>query len=387
MRRLSVALDVVPLVGPRTGVGTFVAGLLGALSGRQDLAVEGYAVTTASRRDLAASLVPLLGPRARLHHLRVPTRVVLLGWRATGLPGAEWLAPTADVVHGTNYVVAPARGRGRVVTVHDTSLLRHPEWCAGATRAYLPALRRAVLEGAFVHTHSRFTAGEVVELLGVPPERVRAIPPGIVIEEEPVGGEVPRRSGKRRYVLALGAAERRKGLEVLVEAFAALVPGREDLELVLAGPDGPATPEVVRAVAARGLDQRVRRLGYVDDATRSALLADAAVLAYPSLDEGFGLPPLEAMAAGVPVVASRAGALPEVLDGAAILVEPSDPDALAAGLARVLDDPAAARDLATRGRQHAARYRWEDAAEAFAHLYRDVAAASGRAGRRPGGSP
>lgn len=377
MRRLSVALDVVPLVGPRTGVGGFVAGLLGALSARADLVVEGYACTTASRAALAASLVPLLGPGARLHHLRVPTRAALLAWRTVGLPGAARLAPTADVVHGTNYVVAPARGKGRVVTVHDTSLLRHPEWCSAATRAYLPALRRAVAEGAFVHTHSRFTAGEVVELLGVEPERVRAIPPGIRREEEAsVAETAARRSAPgRRYVLALGAAERRKGLDVLVEAFAALLAGREDLELVLAGPDGPATREVERVVEARGLQGRVRRLGYVDDVTRRELLAAASVLAYPSLDEGFGLPPLEAMAVGVPVVASRAGALPEVLDGAAILVEPSDPDALAAGLARVLDDPGTARTLSELGRERAARYRWEDTAEAFAGLYRDAAAA------------
>jgi glycosyltransferase involved in cell wall biosynthesis len=170
-------------------------------------------------------------------------------------------------------------------------------------------------------------------------------------------------------VLALGAVEPRKDLPTLVKAFSELAGVHRDLELVVAGPDGWGTPAFDAAVASSGVGARVVRLGYLDEARRRSLLSEASVLAYPSLYEGFGFPPLEAMAAGVPVVATRAGAVPEVVGDAAELVVPGDASALAAGLARVIDDAELRAKLVHAGRLRAARFTWASSAASMMELY------------------
>jgi alpha-1,3-rhamnosyl/mannosyltransferase len=182
-------------------------------------------------------------------------------------------------------------------------------------------------------------------------------------------------------VLAVGTVEPRKGLVDLVRAFDELAaaddadrPEPERIRLVVAGPDGWGTAAFEAAVAAARYRSRIVRLGWVDDTARADLLAGAAVLAYPSLYEGFGLPPLEAMTVGVPVVCSDAGPLPEIVGDAARLVPAADPAALAAGLAEVLADDAVRRRLAEAGPAHAARYGWDRCVRSMGELYRRILA-------------
>jgi glycosyltransferase involved in cell wall biosynthesis len=279
-----------------------------------------------------------------------------------------------------------------VVTVHDLTPLRFPQWCPPAALAYPALVRKAVARGAWVHTDSQFVAQEVVELLGVPAERVRAVhlgvlPAGTVPSEEvggpPGAGGTPAGSGGApaglppwvsAYVLALGTIEPRKDLPTLVRSFG-LVAGRlPGLALVLAGRDGLGTAQLDEAVAACPAHDSVVRLGWVPPAERDALLAGATVFAYPSLYEGFGLPPLQAMAAGVPVVASNCGALEEVLGDAAWLVEAGDVDALAKALEGLVVDRAERDALARKGTERAKRYTWAACAAGLASLYRDVVA-------------
>jgi glycosyltransferase involved in cell wall biosynthesis len=296
-------------------------------------------------------------------------------------PPIEWLAGAVDVVHGTNFVVPPARRAARVVTVHDLTAVRFPAMCEPASRAFPALVRRAVRRGAFVHTPSAWVAGEVVELLGVDPARVRAVhhgaPAVAATGEGPTRG-APLPAGTRRYVLALGTVEPRKDLPGLVRAFDHLAPDRPDLALFLVGPDGWGSAALEEALEASGHRDRIVRLGWVDAPARDRLLRQAAAFAYPSVYEGFGFPPLEAMAAGVPVVATTAGALPEVLGDGARLVQVGDPAALATGLAQVLDDPAAAADLVARGARRVERYGWDRCAEGLAELYADALADRGR---------
>jgi glycosyltransferase involved in cell wall biosynthesis len=180
-------------------------------------------------------------------------------------------------------------------------------------------------------------------------------------------------------VLALGAVEPRKDLPTLVRAFAELAREHGDLELVVAGPDGWGTPAFAAAVADSGVAERVVRLGYLEEDQRRALLGGAALLAYPSLYEGFGFPPLEAMAVGVPVVTTRAGAVPEVVGNAAEIVPPLDASALAAALARVIDDAGLRARLVEAGRARAASFTWASSAAAMIELYE--LAASDRSAR------
>jgi glycosyltransferase involved in cell wall biosynthesis len=366
---LSVALDATPLIGPATGVGEFCAGALGALAQRPEVEVNAFAVTWRRRHELA----PHLPPGARLRDRPMPARPLHIAWSYVPFPPIEAFVGVMDVVHGTNFVVPPARRAATVVTVHDLTVVHFPEMCQKPTLAYPRLVRQAVRRGAWVHTPSQFVAREVTELLGVPPERVRAVHHGVP-ESSPAGARaadlLPR--WVERYVLAVGTVEPRKDLPTLVRAFGLVAPSLPGLALVIAGPEGWGAGALDEAVEASPARDRVVRLGWVERPSRGALLKEALLLAYPSLYEGFGFPPLEAMAAGTPVVATRSGALPEVLGEAAWFVEVGETEALAEAIAKLAGDEAARAEFAARGRRQAALYTWERCAAGLEALYRDA---------------
>jgi glycosyltransferase involved in cell wall biosynthesis len=369
-RRLRVALDAIPVLDERTGVGQFTAQLLHGLAARSDLETVGYAVTYTGRRQFAALVPPGIRPATSW----VPARVAHEAWKRVPWPGIEhWTGPV-DVVHATNFVAPPTRARV-VVTVHDLAFATMPELCRPETRAYGPLLRRALARGAVVHAVSDYVSEALREHFEVPDDRVTRIYEGAA----PMMGAGDAAAGQRlagaaRYVLAIGTIEPRKNLPCLVRAFDSAALEHSDTLLVVAGPDGWGTSAFDAAVAATSNPERVRRLGYVSDQQRADLLAGAAALAYPSLDEGFGHPPLEAMAAGVPVVAARAGALPEVTGDAAVLVDPTDVGAIADALARVLDDDALRAELIARGRVRVDAFPWSRCVGELVTLYHRVAA-------------
>lgn len=356
----SVAVDATALLGRRTGVGVAVAGLLGELAGGAHRIV-GYGLTGTGWRQLPA----LLPAGIAATRVPLPAGLLLPLWSHLDRPVVETVLGRVDVVHGTNFVVPPARRAARLVTVHDLTPVRFPEMVTPASRRYPALVARAVAGGAHVHTPSAFVAGEVVEHFGVDPDRVHVVAWGVGVPTPRQGVDVPPAGPP--YVLATATAEPRKDLPRLVAAWDRVAGELPDLRLVLVGPPGWAEAELAAAIAGAAHRDRIERLGWVDDP--APLLAGAAVLAYPSRYEGFGFPPLEAMAAGVPVVASAAGAVPEVVGDAAVVVPVGDTDALASGLLRVLTDHGEAARLVEAGRDRAAGYSWSATGAAFAGLY------------------
>jgi glycosyltransferase involved in cell wall biosynthesis len=289
------------------------------------------------------------------------------------LPSVAGDLGDVDVVHGTNFVVPPTR-QPSTVTVHDTWCLRHPRECAPSVRPFDRAVRRAARRGAWLHVSTHAVAGEVAARYGT--ERVAVVPFGVPALG--AAGALPA-SVTAPFVLAISTDEPRKRHAHLVRAFGVVAGDVPDVQLVLAGADAGATADVLRAIeelsaAARS---RVVRLGAVDDTTRSTLLRAATALAYPSSDEGFGFPVLEAMAAGVPVVATRTGGVPETAGDAALLVDVDDDIAtLAAALRSLLTDDALRATLVERGRVRAGTFGWDAHARGMADLWQRAAEAA-----------
>lgn len=357
------------MLGPLTGVGRLVDELVPRLARRADLELVAFAMTWRLRQELGRK-VP---SGVRAVRAPIPARPARACWKRLDLPPLRWWTGPVDVVHGPNFVVPPSAPAREVLTVHDLTVLHYPEMCTRDALQYPTLIRRALGRGALVHAVSEAVGAEVVDAFGVEAERVVVVPNGVTApgEADPARGHLL--TGAERYVLALGTVEPRKDLPTLVRAFAAVAADDPDLSLVVAGPEGWGEAAFRAAVDACGVAERVRRLPWLPEDDRAAVLHGASVLAYPSVYEGFGLPPLEAMAAGVPVVTTTAGALPEVVGEAARTVTPGDADALAVALHDVLGDPALRSRLAAAGRDRAARYSWDDTAAGIAALYRRLA--------------
>jgi len=269
----------------------------------------------------------------------------------------------AEVFHGLNQRLPSARYRCTVSTFHDLFVLTG-EYSTPEFRArFARQARDAAGRSDRIIAVSRFTARQVRDLLGVEESRIRVVPHGVRLPER-----VPRR--RRPMVLHVGAIQARKNLVRLVRAFQVLPP---EWRLVLAGGRGYGAERVFETIASSPARDRIDTPGYVSRARLEQLYATAGLLAFPSLDEGFGIPVLEAMAWGLPVLTSNRSALPEVGGEAVWYVDPLDEDELADGLSRLAGDPGLRERLSRRGRERAAQFRWEDSARAVAAVYREAA--------------
>jgi glycosyltransferase involved in cell wall biosynthesis len=377
-------VDATSLLDRATGVGVFTREVLTGLTHLSDIEPLAFAVSQRERGRLP-SVVP---KGVEVVGRGMPARLARWVWmRSNRLTAATLVGRRIDLVHGPNFVVPPGgRADGlpvaEVVTVHDLTAVRYPKLCTDDVLQWPPLLRRAIGRGAWVHTVSSFVADEVREAFPGAADRVVAVPNGVTVPPPPGSGTdaVAGRNlaGGDHYVLAVGTVEPRKDLPSLVAAFDALAGSDAALRLVIAGPDGWGADALTDAVDRSPHRARIVRLGWVDDDQRLALMRGAEVVAYPSRYEGFGLVPLEALTVGTPVVATRVGALPEVLGDRVPLVPPDDPDALAQALDRILTDDAARAEVLTAGRDRAASFRWDTTVAGLHDLYRRAADARSR---------
>lgn len=367
---MRVAVDATSLLDVRTGVGNFTDAVVRRLAGRDDVATTLFPVSLRGHRRLREASpagVEVVTPP-------LPARLLRRSWLRFGRPRIDPFIGRHDVVYGPNFVVPPSRA-ARVVTVHDLTAVRFPELCTADTLQYPSLLARAIDDGAWIHAVSAAVRTEVVELLGADPGRVRAVPNGFrAVPRDRTDADAGRRiAGRDAFVLAVGTIEPRKGLPTLLRAIDVLASSGHELPLVHVGHDGWGRAGFDAAVAAMRRPDLVTTLGPVPDDDLDDLYAAARVFAYPSVYEGFGLPVLEAMSAGVPVVASDDRAIAEVSAGAAVLAPVGDADALAGALARVWDDESERRRLVDDGHRRVAHFSWDRCADGLVDLFRDAA--------------
>jgi glycosyltransferase involved in cell wall biosynthesis len=346
------------------GTASSVVGLAAALAARDDIDVVGVAA-----RHAAPPAEPAHRPAVPVLHLRLPRLALYEAWHAPGAfrwPPVERATGAVDVVHATAVAVPPSPHAPLVVTIHD---LAHQSEPGAFTRHGIRFFRRgtelARRHARIVVVPSEATAAEC-RSSGFDPGRIRVVPWGHDVAEPAGAADVARVRAAyglpECYVLFVGTVEPRKNLARLTRAWRGAV--GPEVPLVLVGPAGwgegaPSGPGIVA-------------VGFVPAPDRDALYAGAAAVAYPSLREGFGLPVLEAMAQGAPVLTSAGTATEEVAGDAAVLVDPTDEAALAAGLRRILEDPDAARALGYRARERAATFTWARCAEGYVAAYREA---------------
>ena len=276
-----------------------------------------------------------------------------------------WLPRSRDLFHGLNQRLPAIRFRKTVSTFHDQFVMTGEYSTPEFRRRITEQARRAAAESDEIIAVSEFTASQVEQLLGVEPERIHVIHHGV--RPFRVAVAVPAREN---VILSVGAIQRRKNIQRLVAAFEHLAAG---WQLVLAGSLGFGADEILQQIESSPRRGSIRVLGYLSDGELAGWYARARLFAFPSLDEGFGMPVLEAMAAGVPVVASNRSALPEVCGDAAMLVDPEDSEALSEALQRVIGDESLAAEMTQRGRRRAAEFTWERAVEKTWNVYQELA--------------
>ena len=270
----------------------------------------------------------------------------------------------ADLFHGLNQRLPAARPRRTVTTFHDLFVLTGDYSTPDFRRRFAEQARQAAQRSDRIIAVSEFTARQVVDLLGVEPGRVSVVHHG-------VRAAAPNAGPREKIVLHVGAIQRRKNVARLVEAFEAL---DSAWQLVLAGSAGYGAEEILAQIEASRRRNRIRVLGYVPAGELSGWYRRAAIFAFPSLDEGFGLPVLEAMAAGTPVISSNRSAIPEVAGDAAWLIDPENTGELRSALGELARDEDRRADLVTKGTARAAEFTWERAVDRTWKIYRDLLA-------------
>jgi glycosyltransferase involved in cell wall biosynthesis len=316
--------------------------------------------------------------KVRAVNLPVSDRLLAVLWHRLRLPlWAELACGRLDVFHSPDFTLPPLRAARAVLTVHDLSFIRVPDSAASRLRAYLlQAVPRSVRRADVILADSQSTRSDVIELLRVDPGRVEVLYPGVEERFQPVPKDALAAVRRRyclpeRFVLSLGTLQPRKNYERLIEAFALLRhEARTEAKLVIVGGLGWMYEGIARRVAELELSDEVLFPGYVSDEDLPALYSLADLFAFPSLYEGFGLPALEAMACGTPVVASNVSSLPEVVGDAALTVDPLDVSALAEAMSRSLNDAGLRQEMVGRGLARARQFRWPDSAAQLLEVYR-----------------
>jgi glycosyltransferase involved in cell wall biosynthesis len=341
---MRIVVDVTPLAMPLTGIGNYVLGMVRGLqeAGEEHEVVAFATVGPRGKRRITQALdgVPV---KTRLRVLPPSAHIWRTAWSWLGHPSVEALAGRLDVFHFSDWMYPAQRSGVRATTIHDLVPIHFPDWVHPRThRMHGRKYRHAARNADVVVVNSTFTAADVEETLRVPRERIAVAPPAVDPGFTPDG---PSADLSGPYVLTVSTLEARKNLETLVEAMQIVRRQRPELRLAVAGAEGWHAPLLQ--------DDWIDALGFVDDERLRRLYRSASVFVYPSHYEGFGIPVVEAMASGTPVVASAHPSMDDASGDAALRADPKSPEAFAEAMERALEDP---EGPAMRGLAHADRF-------------------------------
>ncbi len=372
---MRIGIDYTAAVRQGAGIGRYTRGLVRALA---EMDQQNRYVLFSAGRDRQGGWPANFALRS----VPLTDRHLSILWQRLRLPiPIELVTGRLDILHSPDFVLPPTLARHKVLTVHDLSFMRCPECSSPALLEYLMrSVPRSVARAHLILADSQSTRRDLLDLLDVPPERVEVLYAGVepryAPQEAAAAQAAARKYGLAQpFILGLGTLQPRKNFARLIRAYH-LLRQRHHVphQLVIGGGRGWLYEDIDATIAELGLAEQVRLVGFVDDADLPALYAGADLFAFPSLYEGFGIPILEAMGCGTPVVTADNSSLPEVAGDAALLVDPLDIEALADALWRVIDDGALRQTLVQRGYQQVQRYTWRAAAETLLGIYRSVSA-------------
>ena len=378
---MRVAIDYTAALNQSAGIGRFVRSLIGALA---ELDGENQYLLLHAAPDPGLEPRFPSGANFSRRRVRFSQRHLDILWHRLGLPlPVNLLTGPIDLFHSPDFVLPPVRQARTLLTVHDLAFLLYPECADVGLREYLEkAVPRSVRRADFLVADSENTRSDVICLLDVEPQRVEVVPGGVDPAFRPVEDEARLAALRHRlgvgeppFILAVGVIEPRKNHGLLIEAYRVLRDRRKlPHRLVIVGRRGWLWEDIVERAESSPYRDDILFVGFMPEEDLAAMYSAATVFAFPSLYEGFGLPPLEAMACGTPVVVSKTSSLPEVVDQAGLQVDPHDADALAAALELLILDEPLRTDLRCRGLERAASFTWRSAAEKLLAVYRRLAA-------------
>ncbi len=383
---MRIGIDYTAGMKQRGGIGRFVRGLVDGLAAVDQ--ENEYLLLYFHRGDEIANIPVTQKPNFRQRQVPIPDRMMTILWHRFSLPiPVELATGQVDIYHAPDYVPPPVRRGVSVLTVHDLSFILHPNCHEDSLSSYLEkAVPPSVARADFITTDSHSTRNDLICLMDADPDRVEVVYGGVDARFRPMEAEWELLSVTRQkfginypFILNVGVIEPRKNLVTLLQAYHYLKSQRGiGHKLVIAGGKGWLYQEVFHKVRDLHLEDDVIFTGFVPDEDLPALYNLADLFVYPSLYEGFGLPVVEAMACGTPVVTSDSSSLPEIVGDAGLMVPPTDVDSLAQAMERALTDHTLRERMRLVGIEQATKFTWEKAADSLVRVYQRAAELGGR---------
>lgn len=373
----TIAIDYTPAYEQGGGIGRYVREMVAALSLQDTEASYCLFVAGASTARLPAPISANFDWRPT----RISPRWLARIWYRARIPlFVEAFTGSLDLYHATDFVLPPTRPKTRtLLTVHDLSFVRVPEAASPKLKAYLDVVvPRSIQRADCVLADSQATKDDLVELYRTVPEKIIVLLSGVDARFRPVSDDALRQVrekyglGDARYVLSVGTVQPRKNYVRLIQSVSRLRRQGYDLHLVIAGGRGWLEDPIYAAINSEKMQDYVHLVGFAEESDLPALYTAAECFAFPSLYEGFGLPILEAMGCGTPVVTSNISSLPEVAGDAALIVDPYNVDHLTDALRQLVDNTALRQSLIVKGRQRARTFTWEKSAQQLRQIYTDL---------------